>query len=134
MANTSSPAVLDSGFRAASLGYLKANRTNKIRYSPGRNLRSLVPTPSPSVFHFFNLFLRASQLLLPFPSAQIPGRAQHCLQKFLNLVGVCVYFSAIQQEWELPSWAQLLYSLSSPRGEVRHQDRKRGSGRTRKGR
>lgn len=29
-------------------------------------------------------------------------------QKFFSLAGVCLYFRAAQQEWELPAWAQLL--------------------------
>lgn len=131
----SSPAVLDSGFRAASLGYLKESQWEKKDKTSSRE-KPWLPCPSyttTSVFHFFSSSLSQS-VPAPHPilSAPIPWRAQYCLQKFLNLVGVCVHFGAIQQKWKLPSWAQLLYCLSPPGEETRHQDRKRGPGRTRK--
>lgn len=72
------------------------------------------------------LFFKAPQLCLLFPSAPVPGRAQHGFQELLDLVGVCVYFGAIQQERELSTWAKLLNGLCPPGEGAGCQERKRG--------
>lgn len=63
-----------------------------------------------------------------FPSAPVPGRAQHGLQELLDLVGIRVHFGAVEQERELPTRAELLYSLRPSAEGTTRQGRKRGGG------
>lgn len=103
----SSPEVLDSGLRAASFGYLEGRGRDKVESFPEESQPHCLPPtfvpqslPAPS----------------PLPKCSVLGRAQHGFQELLDLVGVRVYFGAVQQEWELSTRAKLLNGLC-PSGE-----------------
>ena len=81
--------------------------------------------PLPPCLPSSTFVLQSLPAPLFFPSVPVPGRAQHGLQEFLDLVGVCVHFGAIEQERQLPTGAELLYSLCPSGEEVTRQERKR---------